>query len=310
MKLTVGSRGSNLALAQTDEVIKKLKKTYPEVNIDLKKIKTTGDKILDTTLHEIGGKALFVKELEKALVDGEIDFAVHSMKDVPGELYDEFDIFTVLKRSEPRDVLISKNNYTLDTLPEGSVVATSSLRRKAQLLAYRNDLEIVPIRGNINTRIKKFSESSDIDAIILAKAGIDRLGLSVEISQVITTDIIVPCVGQGALGIEVLKTNTELKEKLKSIQDEKVKNCVLAERAFLKKLGGSCYVPVGAYANYINEDEITITGVVAGLSGEKVLRKTMTDSYEKAYELGQNLAADLLDKGADDILAEIEGEVD
>lgn len=308
MELIAGTRGSKLALMQNEQVLEGLKSAYPGIKIQTKKIKTTGDKIQHTTLHDIGGKALFVKELEKALVEGEIDFAVHSMKDVPGELYEGFEIFTVLDRTEHRDVLIAKNGHDLHSLPMGSTVATSSLRRKAQLLALRDDLNVVPIRGNINTRLKKFHESKEIDALILAKAGIERLALPVEISQVISEDIIMPCVGQGALGIEVLASNEDLKGKLKKIQNEKVEKCVEGERAFLQRLGGSCHVPVGAHAFFLDEETITISGVVASLDGRKVLKETLTDSISNTtpIKLGKNLAQNLLDRGAALILEEIE----
>ncbi len=310
MKLTIGTRGSNLAIAQTQEVVNALMKICPETDVEIKKIKTTGDKIQDTTLHDIGGKALFVKELEMALKEGEIDLAVHSMKDVPGEIHGDFEIFPVLARANPKDVLIAKNNHNLDTLPLASTVATSSLRRKAQLLAYRKDLNIVPIRGNINTRIEKFRNSQEIEAIVLAKAGIDRLALDVDITQILTTEVIVPCVGQGALGIEILKENQDLMEKLKVLQDENVEKCVAAERAFLQRLGGSCYVPVGAYAELIEASELSITGVVAGLDGQEVLKDTERGPLNAPSELGKNIAEKLLAEGADRILKEIEQEVE
>ncbi|OWZ82879.1 hydroxymethylbilane synthase [Natranaerobius trueperi] len=302
MKLRVGTRKSELALNQTYWVVEKLKKYYPDIEIEIHKLTTKGDEILDKTLSKIGGKALFLKEIQNALLAGDIDLAVHSMKDIPTETPSELEICAVTKRLDPRDVLITKdNNSTLDELQLGSFVGTSSLRRASQLKAYRKDLQITPVRGNINTRLEKLQNSDKLDGIVLAKAGLMRADLTDLIAQEIPEDVIVPCVGQGALGIEIKADNDKLREKLSVLNDENSRTAIYSERTFLNQLGGSCHVPVGGLGR-LTEKGLELTGVVAELEGSKVLKETLIGSKDYPVDLGQELAYKLISQGAKEIL--------
>src|SRR5699024_4206782 len=260
-QIVVGSRKSNLALTQTDWVINQLKQAGITNQFEVKKIVTKGDQILNVTLSKVGGKALFVKEIEKAMYEKEIDFAVHSMKDMPSEMPEGLVITSIPVREDHRDAYIAKNNMPLKDLPEGAIVGTSSLRRKAQILAERPDVEIKWIRGNIESRIRKLNEE-DYDAIILAVSGLKRVGLSEElITEYLEPDVCVPSVGQGALAIECREDDHELRELLAKINDDDTAKTVTAERTFLKLLDGSCSVPIGGYAA-LEGNDIKLTAFV------------------------------------------------
>lgn len=301
-KIIVGSRQSALALTQTNWVIEKLKSFGLPFEFEVKKIVTKGDKILDVTLSKVGGKGLFVKEIEQALLDGEIDMAVHSMKDMPAELPEGLMIGCVPKRVDVRDVLISEDGKTFAELPKASIVGTSSLRRAAQLKAQRPDLVIKPIRGNIDTRIRKLKEE-DFSAIILAAAGLERMQWKGEITEFLPVEHSLPAVGQGALGIECRENDAEVRNLLARLHDEATGKAVEAERAFLRTIEGSCQVPVAAYAT-AEQNTITLTGLVADPDGTTVLKETLSGS--DAEEIGRTLAIRLKEQGAADILAHVQ----
>ncbi|BAU26967.1 hydroxymethylbilane synthase [Aneurinibacillus soli] len=301
-KIIVGSRQSALALTQTNWVIEQLKSFGLPFEFEIKKIVTKGDKILDVTLSKVGGKGLFVKEIEQALLDGEIDLAVHSMKDMPAELPEGLMVGCVPKRVDARDVLISEDGKTLAELPDGSIVGTSSLRRAAQLKAQRPDLVIKPIRGNIDTRIRKLKEE-DFSAIILAAAGLERMQWNGEITEFLPIEQSLPAVGQGALGIECRENDVDVRNLLARLHDEATGKATEAERAFLRTIEGSCQVPVAAYAT-MEGNRITLTGLVADSEGAIVLKETM--SGESPEEIGHMLAARLKEQGAADILARVQ----
>ncbi|TCS83472.1 hydroxymethylbilane synthase [Tepidibacillus fermentans] len=305
-KIIVGSRRSQLALVQTEWVIQQLKTFYPDVQFEIKEIVTKGDKILDVTLSKVGGKGLFVKEIEQALLDSEIDFAVHSMKDMPAQMPKGLTLAAVPKREDPRDCLISRHNYTIDTLPKGAKVGTSSLRRAAQILAYRNDLKIESIRGNINTRLIKL-ESEGLDAIILAAAGLHRMGWNERITQYLDPMISIPAVGQGALGIQAREDDGNILQMLAKIDHPSTRTLVSAERAFLHRLQGGCQIPIGAYAKW-KDDKIYLVGLVASVDGETVLKYQDNGTKDEAIALGIRVAEHLLEMGADQILAQVKGE--
>lgn len=304
-EIIVGTRGSELALTQTNIVVNKLRSMYPQLNFEIKTIKTTGDKILDKTLDKIGGKGLFVKEIETALLKNEIDIAVHSMKDLPNNFPDGLKIGAVTEREDVRDVLITNNMKKLSEFDTGARVGTSSLRRAAQILALRKDIKIVPIRGNILTRIKKMHEMK-LEGIVLAAAGIIRLGLENNVSEFFSEKDIVPAVGQGALGIEI-RTNDKFIEKIISkINDEKTEYEIKAERTFMSVLNGGCHVPIGAYA-YIYERKIKMTAMVASINGERLIKIERESKVENYMRLGMEVANEILVRGGKDILMEIEG---
>lgn len=303
-KLIIGSRGSELALWQADFVKKQLEKSDKNLEVEIKIIRTKGDKILNKSLSKIGDKGLFTKELENELFKGSIDIAVHSLKDLQTELPEGLILAAVTKRHPVEDVLIArKKKTTIDSLREGAVVATGSLRRKAQLLHLRPDIKIVDLRGNVPTRINKFLES-DWDAIILARAGVERLNLKKYISSYISVDEILPAVGQGALGIEVKEDNKDAIEILESIHD--FDTCVetAAERSLLKALEGGCQVPIGAYAKK-ESNGLYLDAVVASLDGTITFRKKARGSSANPEALGKTLAKDLLRAGARKILSDI-----
>ncbi|QXM05659.1 hydroxymethylbilane synthase [Crassaminicella indica] len=303
-KIIIGSRASELALKQTYWVIDRLKEKFPQYEYEVVKIKTIGDKILEKTLNKIGGKGLFVKEIEAALLKNEIDLAVHSMKDVPTVMADDLIIGAITDREDPRDILISKNGLPLEKLPQGARIGTSSLRRAAQLLYYRPDFVIEPIRGNIRTRMKKI-ESMNLDGVILASAGLMRMGWKSEISEFISERICIPAVGQGALGIQIRKNDTFIGGIVKELNNSSVEIAVKAERSFMRTLNGGCHVPIGAYAK-LKEDKICMTTVIASPDGKKLI--TLEDScYKDQYELlGIKMAKLSLQKGGDEILKNIE----
>uniref|UniRef100_A0ABW2RIH7 Porphobilinogen deaminase n=1 Tax=Laceyella putida TaxID=110101 RepID=A0ABW2RIH7_9BACL len=299
--LTVGTRKSLLALTQTNWVIEQLKKVRPDLTVQLEKIVTKGDKILNVTLSKVGGKGLFVKEIEQALLDGRIDLAVHSMKDLPGEMPTGLTIGSIPVRENPCDSLLSRDGRTLAQLPAGAVVGTSSLRRQAQILAYRPDLEVKPVRGNLDTRINKMKEGH-FDAILLAQAGLARMGWQEEATEILSTDIMLPAVGQGALAIQCREDDHEVLALLLEIHHVETARAVKAERAFLQAFEGGCHLPLAAYAEVVGE-EVRLTGLVAHPDGTKVIKGIKQGRDEKV--IGQDLAAELKEQGAGQLLREV-----
>jgi len=303
-KIIIGSRGSELALWQANFVKKELEKKNKNVSVEIKIIKTKGDKILDVALSKIGDKSLFTKELETELLNNKIDLAVHSLKDLQTEIPKGLKLAAVTKRYNVQDVLIArKKGTTIFNLPDGATVATGSLRRKCQLLHVRPDLNLVELRGNVPSRIKKFLES-DWDAIILARAGVERLKLDKYISSIIKTDVMLPAVGQGALGIETRSDNKIVNDIVKSIHHENTYKAVLAERALLKTLEGGCQVPIGAFAK-VKPNSLLLNALVGSLDGSLTFRKKIHGSKNNPEKLGRELARDLLKAGAKIILDEI-----
>ena len=301
----IGTRGSQLALWQANWVKDTLESRHPGLTCELAVIKTKGDKILDVPLAKVGGKGLFVKEIEEALLRGDIDLAVHSMKDMPADLPEGLTIGAVPRRETPFDVLISKDGRPLADLDRGAVIGTSSLRRGAQLLHARPDLAIRSLRGNVPTRLRKLKEDN-LDAIVLAAAGVKRMGLADHISQVIPENIMLPAVGQGALCIETREADPRITPLVAALEDPATRSAVLAERSFLKKLMGGCQVPIAAYAT-INGKLLTLASLVANLSGTRVIRSLRKGGVETASKLGLDAAEELLFRGADKILAELKG---
>ncbi|CDO01725.1 Porphobilinogen deaminase [Oceanobacillus picturae] len=306
-KIVVGSRKSNLALTQTNWVIDQLKKAGVRNEFEVKKIVTKGDRILDVTLSKVGGKGLFVKEIEQAMYDKEIDFAVHSMKDMPSSMPEGLTISSIPVREDHRDAFISKGNVALKDLPEGAIIGTSSLRRAAQMLAERPDVSIKWIRGNIETRIRKLQEE-DYDAIILAVSGLKRVGLSEElITEYLEPDVCVPAVGQGALAIECREDDQELHTLLDLINDQYTTITVTAERTFLHLLEGGCQVPIGGYA-YLDKEEIVLTALVGTPDGKTILKEVVRGT--DPYKVGEEAARLLADQGAKEIVERVKEELD
>lgn len=304
-KIIIGTRGSQLALSQANWVAEQLRKQQPEKEFILKEIKTKGDKILDVALSKIGDKGLFVKEIETALLAGEIDLAVHSMKDLPTFLAQGLKIGAITEREDVRDALISKKGQGLEDLPQGSLIGTSSLRRKAQLLNKRPDLKIVDLRGNLNTRLRRLEET-DLDGIILAVAGIKRLGWEERITQKIPLEVSLPAVGQGALGIEIREGDPFLEEVVQCLNSSASFGAVLGERAFLRELEGGCQIPIGSLG-LLNGQELHLTGVVASIDGKRLLRQEVRGKVVEAEQLGKALAQKMLELGAKEILDEVRG---
>lgn len=303
LQLRIGTRGSRLALAQAGWVAEELKARWPDLVVTLSPIKTTGDKILDVPLAKVGGKGLFVKEIEEALLQGRIDLAVHSLKDLPVELPQGLVIGATPIREDPRDVLISKDKRTFSELPLRARIGTSSLRRKVQLLYARPDLDILPLRGNLDTRIRKL-ETEDLHAIVVAAAGVKRLGITARITEYLPEEISIPAIGQGALAVEVREDDEETLKLAKALDHWETRQATKAERAFLQRLFGSCQVPIAAYAKIAN-GRLIISGMVASLDGKRLVRETMEGDPAGAEALGIALAEKLLASGADRILAEI-----
>lgn len=299
-KFIIGSRGSELALWQTHHVKAMLARHFPAINLEIKIIKTTGDKLLDVALAKIGDKGLFTKQIETALLNREIDLAVHSLKDLQTVQPAGLCIGAVSKRETPNDVLISPKYVSIDDLPAGAKVATGSLRRRSQLLHYRPDLQIFDIRGNVPTRIAKFEESN-LDAMILAFAGVHRLNLDAHIAEIIPFEIMLPAVGQGAMAVEIREEDTDLKEILRSFDDAETRFCITAERAFLRTLEGGCQVPIGANA-IIKTGEIYLEGMIGNLSGTINWREKISGAREDAEDTGRQMAQILIEKGADELL--------
>ncbi|HEC98510.1 MAG TPA: hydroxymethylbilane synthase [Nitrospirae bacterium] len=310
-KVIIGTRGSRLALWQAAWVKSEMQRLYPDLKVELNRIKTTGDKILDVPLAKVGGKGLFVKEIEEALLRHEADIAVHSMKDVPTEFPSGLHLAVICKREDPRDAFISQiqdSGFKIQKfkdLPEGAVIGTSSLRRSCQLLNIRPDLRIGQLRGNLDTRLKKLDEGR-FDAIILAAAGVMRLGLNERITEVLPPGISLPAIGQGAVGIECRAGDDFINTLIMSLNHLETSVCVRAERAFLKRLEGGCQVPVGAYARLI-DGKIVMEGLVGSVSGEKIIREQMEGDQDTAESIGISLAEDLLSRGAKEILDSVYG---
>ncbi len=307
-KIIVGSRRSKLALTQTNWVIEQLKALQLPFEFEVKEIVTKGDRILDVTLSKVGGKGLFVKEIEQAMLDGEIDMAVHSMKDMPGVLPKGLTIGCVPKREDHRDVLISKNGKNLSELPKGAVIGTSSLRRSAQILIERPDLEIKWIRGNIDTRLEKL-KTEEYDAIILAAAGLARMGWSRDVvTEFLDTDVCLPAVGQGALAIECREDDNELLGLLEKFTDEATRLAVDAERAFLTKMEGGCQVPIAGFATVDDNKEITFTGLIASPDGKEVFKEQLTG--QNPTELGERVSSTLTNQGAKKLIDKVKAELE
>ena len=304
-KIVVGTRGSKLALAQTNWVISKIRERYPHLEIETRIIKTKGDKITDVPLAKVGGKGLFVKEIEEALLRGEVDLAVHSMKDVPTELPEGLEIAVIPARESPYDVLIAREGHRLESLPPGARVGTSSLRRRAQLRAARADLKVENLRGNLDTRLRKLKEGL-YEAIVVAEAGLLRLGLGEIERERLKPQVMLPAIGQGALAIEVRQEDEELKEALAFLHHEETAFCVAAERAFLAALGGGCQVPLAAHAT-LEGEEIVLEALIADPDGEKILRERGKAPVAAAEELGRSLAEELLAQGGREILSKVYG---
>lgn len=301
--IIIGTRGSQLALYQANKVKDVLQEAYPEKNIELKIIKTKGDKILDVSLSKIGDKGLFTKELEVELIEGSIDLAVHSLKDMPTVLPEGLKISAVLERAESCDALVSKNHISLSELTSEHTLATSSLRRRAALLHYNPDFKIVDIRGNVNTRLQRM-EDGHCDAMIMAAAGLQRLGLDRYITEILPKELITPAVSQGIIGIEIAEANSEIDELLQKINHPLSWNTAIAERAFMCTLQGGCQVPVGCYSTH-NAGQITLNGFVASVDGKTYLTNQVSGDIKNGNQLGQQLAEKLLAAGGKEILNNI-----
>ena len=301
-RLRIGSRGSQLALWQANHISALLRDRGFSVELEI--IKTTGDKITDVALAKVGTKGMFTKEIEEALADGRVDLAVHSLKDLPTEMQPGFEIAAITRRENPRDVFVSSNYADIESLPPGARVGTSSLRRQAQLKALRADLDIYPLRGNVDTRLRKLN-SGEYDAIILAAAGVTRLGLTAMVKQIIPAEVMCPAAGQGALGIEIRLGDEVTRRHLAFLDDAAARATTTAERALLNKLGGGCQVPIGAFAE-IHDGRLHLQGVVANPDGSQVLREAR-DGHDPE-KLGAELGDSLLYKGGDAILQAVYGQ--
>ncbi|MEK6582097.1 MAG: hydroxymethylbilane synthase [Nitrospirota bacterium] len=310
-KVVIGTRGSKLALWQAEWVKSELVKLNPDLTIELNKIKTTGDKILDVPLAKVGGKGLFVKEIEEALLRGEADLAVHSMKDVPTDFPKGLYLAVICKREDPRDAFIAPMQngkfkiQNFKNLPHGATIGTSSLRRSSQLLSIRPDLKIMQLRGNLDTRLRKLDEGQ-FDAIILAAAGVKRLGWANRITETIEPSISLPAIGQGAVGIECRIDDEFINKLIAPLNHNETSVCVRAERACLKKLEGGCQVPIAAHARLV-DGKIVMDGLVGSVSGDRIIRSHIEGNPKDAESLGLKLAEDLLSKGAKAILDEVYG---
>ena len=305
LSVVLGTRGSKLAVHQSEWVQAQLHALAPHVTVTLRRIQTSGDRILDVPLAQIGGKGLFVKEIEEALLSGEIDLAVHSMKDVPTELPDGLEILCVPPREDPRDALISRDGKLFLDLPLGAKIGTSSLRRQSQLLHARPDLTIAMLRGNLDTRLKKLHEGQ-FDAIVLAAAGLRRLAWAHEITEYLAPQISLPAIGQGALGIEGRKDDAFIRSLLSGLDHAPSKIAVLAERALLHRLQGGCQVPIAAHAT-LTGTKVRLEGVVASVDGKELIRDSVEGTIEDPESIGVQLAERLLARGGERILQGIYG---
>jgi hydroxymethylbilane synthase len=304
--IRIATRKSALALWQAKFVKAELEKYHANLTVELVPMSTQGDKILDTPLAKIGGKGLFVKELEVAILEGRADIAVHSMKDVPVDFPDGLELHTICEREDPRDAFVSNRYKSIDELPSGAIVGTSSLRRQCQIKAQRPDLTIRDLRGNVNTRLAKL-DAGQYDAIILAAAGLIRLQMSERITALMSAEQSLPANGQGAVGIECRSDDTLTKSLLAPLEHNETRIRVLAERAMNRKLQGGCQVPIGAYAT-VNGDTLTLDGLVGALDGSVILKHQLTGNIADPEHIGEQLAEQLLAQGANTILADVYGE--
>lgn len=302
-KITIATRGSALALWQANHIKERLQQQDKDLEVELSIIKTKGDIILDVPLAKVGGKGLFVKEIEDALLNGTADLAVHSMKDVPMVLPEGLTLGAIPERENRYDVFLSKNYHSLDALPQHAVLGTSSLRRQAQVLALRPDLTIKMLRGNVQTRINKML-NGEFDAIILASAGIKRLGLSVPYEVPLTPPQFLPACGQGALGIEIRKDRQDIIERIAFLNHRETQICVEAERSFLKTLDGGCQVPIASHSQ-LNGNTLIFEGLVAEPNAGRVIRYTLEDNVENRIALGENVAGKILENGGKEILEQL-----
>lgn len=305
--IIIGTRGSKLALIQAETVLKELSQWDETLHVQLKIIKTKGDRILDLALSKIGDKGLFTKELEEALYRGEIDMAVHSLKDLPTELPERIIIGGVLKREDPRDAFISRDGRTLSQMKDGDVIATSSLRRSSQLLKFNRNFKIIDIRGNIETRIGKLDEGY-CDATILACAGLNRAGLSGRITEALDPEIMIPAVSQGIIGIEILEDNLPVKKILTELSDAHAMIMAQSERAFLRMLEGGCQVPVACFSR-IDGDVFYFTGMVCELNGENQILADQKGSVNQAVNIAEEVAMRVIEQGGDKILKKIKEQI-
>ena len=303
--IRIGTRASLLALWQANWVKDILEEQNTELNVELIKIKTTGDKILDVPLAKVGGKGLFVKEIEDALLSDKIDLAVHSMKDVPTDLPEGLHIASITEREDPRDALLTRGGCKITDLPHNAKIGTSSLRRQAQILNVRPDFEINQLRGNLDTRIKKLT-TKELDAVILAAAGIRRMGWTDKITEYIPTEVCLPAIGQGAVGVETRVDDESINGLVSRLNHEPTSLAVRAERAFLKRLEGGCQVPIAAYGE-ISDKKIKLRGLVGKIDGSEIIKDSLEGSVEKVEEIGEELAEKLLSMGAGEILSEVYG---
>lgn len=302
-ELIIGTRGSQLALWQAEWVKSELLKAHPSLSVKLEIIKTQGDKILDVPLAKVGGKGLFIKEIEEALLNGHVDLAVHSMKDMPADLPPGLCIGAIPKRETPRDVLISRDGLALSQLPHGARIGTSSLRRSAQLLHFRPDFQIRSLRGNVGTRLSKL-ETDQLDAIVLAAAGIKRLGHENRITQYLDEQVMLPAVGQGALCIEARQNDPDIHRIIGFLDDPDTRSVVLGERAFLNRLEGGCQVPIAAHGS-LEKGRFHLCGLVADVDGSVVIKEAISGADIDSEALGVELANRLLAKGAKAILGKL-----
>ncbi|MCH7896191.1 MAG: hydroxymethylbilane synthase [Candidatus Methylomirabilales bacterium] len=304
-EVRIGTRGSALAVVQAERVAAEVRRRYSELAPVLVKIKTSGDKFAQIPLSRVGGKGLFIKEIEEALQAEQVDLAVHSMKDVPTETAAGLTIAAILEREDPSDALISRRGIKLDALPAGARIGTSSLRRQAQLLRYRPDLTVIPLRGNLDTRLGKLG-SEGLDALVVATAGVNRLGRQEEITEILPAEISLPAVGQGALGLEIRATDQKMHDLVGPMSHRPSVLTIGAERAFLARLGGGCQVPIAAHAE-LNGDQLRLKALVAAPDGTVMVRGEREGPSILAEGIGVGLAEDLLRRGADRILQELSG---
>jgi hydroxymethylbilane synthase len=303
--LRIGTRGSALAIQQTQIAVDALHAAWPNLSVDVMHIRTTGDRIQDVPLAKIGDKGLFVKEIEEALLDGRIDWAVHSVKDLPSELPNGLSVGTLAARSDPRDALVARHGLNLATLPENAVIGTSSLRRRAQLLHWRPDLAIVPVRGNVDTRLRKL-ETDGLDGIVVAAAGLVRMGWEGRISDIIPPEISLPAVGQGALGVEMRSDDEEAHTLFQPLTCTATQAAVTAERTFLARLQGGCQVPIAAWAT-VDDSRLCLRGMISDIDGLTVLQGERWGLVHAPEQVGTVLAEELLQRGGEAILRDIYG---
>lgn len=313
-KLIIGTRPSKLAIRQSKIVINKLKKAFPDFNYELKKISTKGDRRLDKSLSELQSKGLFIKEIEIALLNGEIDVAVHSAKDMPTKLPEEVKVVCIADRANPFDTLVSRynKNVSIADLDKGSRLGTGSLRRRSQLLNYRSDLEIIAVRGNVESRVANLKKGkNNLDGLILAAAGLERLGLKNEISEYISTDICVPAARQGAIALEIRSDDYYIENILKEIESKDIADPVWAEHGFLSYFQAGCHAPIGAYAKLTDDkNNLVIRGTVGKTDGTEVIREELISDRSNPEKAGEKLAKIILSKGGDEIIAELKEELE